>query len=46
MGRTNANRAQQKRERNLAKTGQQNSAHSQLKVDEAALSLKCAICMV
>jgi len=42
MGRTNACRAQQKRERNQAKAGQ-NSA-SQLKSNQAALNIVCALC--
>lgn len=44
MGRTNACRAQQKRERNAKKEG--SVAHSQLKANQGAMNIKCAICMV
>jgi hypothetical protein len=44
MGRTNACRAQQKRERNLAKG--KSKANSQLKSNEAACSIVCAVCRV
>ena len=44
MGRSNANRAQQKRERN-AKAAKGAGAGSQLKSNEAAKNIKCKVCM-
>mmetsp|Transcript_11053 Transcript_11053/g.18078 ORF Transcript_11053/g.18078 Transcript_11053/m.18078 type:complete len:80 (-) Transcript_11053:267-506(-) len=43
MGRTNANKAQQKRERNAAKSTE-GAAASQLKANQQALSVVCTIC--
>jgi Zinc-binding/Small EDRK-rich factor 1/2-like, N-terminal len=44
MGRSNANRAQQKRERN-AKKAAGAGAGSQLKSNEAAKTVQCKVCM-
>lgn len=42
----NGAKAQQKRERNQEKAQKQASAHSQLKVNQQAMSIKCKLCMV
>ena len=45
MGRTNACKAQQKRERNTKK-GTSAKANSQLKANQACMTLRCEVCMV
>jgi hypothetical protein len=42
----NGARAAQKRERNMAKQSKQASAHSQLKVNQQAMTIKCKQCLV
>ncbi|KAL9653823.1 hypothetical protein ABK040_012884 [Willaertia magna] len=44
MGKINAAKAAQKRERNLKKASSSKKPNSQLKTNEAALSFQCAIC--
>jgi len=42
---SNLSKTNQKRERNAAKLASSTSAHSQLEVNKAAMSIKCAVCM-
>lgn len=42
----NGAKAAQKRERNMAKQSKQASAHSQLKDNQKAMNITCAICKV
>jgi hypothetical protein len=41
----NGARAQQKRERNMAKKSKESTPHSQLKANQQALTIKCSVCL-
>lgn len=45
MGRSNGQKAQQKRERNMKKQAGANKANSTLKTRDQALTIKCELCL-